>query len=251
MGAVDSALSGAASGAAIGSVVPGIGTAVGAVAGGLIGLAPSVFKFFSGKKQLSQANAINPTDPGYQMNQGVIDNARILRDRYNNYTLPGYSQAQNQINNTYQDAYSKGMQGATSGGDVADLAAKLAYGKNIAENNLATQNAQGKDAALGQYMQANAAAGQEGVNANAYARDQYQRQLMQKAALTQAGTTNEYNALETGATALPSIIGNVASSFKKTPVDNSTVSQLGSIFSTYQRPDGGTEWSKIAQNTRY
>jgi len=229
-----------------------------------VSLIPSAVKFFNGASQKKQAKAINPTDPGYQMNQGAIDNARILRDRYNNYTLPGYSQAQNQINNTYQDAYSKGVQGATSGGDVADLAAKLAYGKNIAENNLATQNAQGKDAALGQYIQANAAAGQEGVNANAYARDQYQRQLMQKAALTQAGNTNEYNAIDTGASVLSSALYKKASPTSND--NNSDASTLGSIFSTsktpstgltnaglggYNRPDGGIDWSKIALNNRY
>jgi hypothetical protein len=233
---VQSGLAGAATGATIGSVVPGIGTAVGAVAGGLIGIAPSLFKMFSGANQKNKANQINPYNPGYQMNQGILNNQRIISDRYNNYTLPGYTQAQNNINNTYQNAYSQGVQGASSGGDVADLAAKLAYGKNIAENNLSAQNAQGKDALLPTYLNANAQAGQEFQDKNAYDRQQYDRQLREKAALTQAGNTNEYNALDTGASVLSAYLNpkHVTTDLSNQGVGNAK--PLPSVFSSTAAP---------------
>lgn len=241
------ALSSAAAGALAGSAFGPVGT----VAGGLIGIAPSVFKFFSGSSQKRQADAINPINPGYEMNRQVIDNARILRDRYGNYTMPGYGQAQNQINNNFQNAFSQGVQGASSGGDVSDLAAKLAYGKNIAEQNLETQNAQGKEAALGQYLDANAAAGRESQAQNAYERDQYNRQLLQKAALTQAGNTNEYNALDTGASVLSGYL-NPKQMLQDQTIDTN-VKKAGSIFqnTTSENPIGTSVFTDTPQVGQY
>lgn len=249
------ALSGAATGAVLGSAVPGIGTAVGAVAGGVIGLAPSLFKLFSGASQKKQANAINPVNPGYQVNQNIIDNANILKNRYLNYTLPGYGQAQDNINRGYQYAFSKGVQGASSGGDVADLAAKLAYGKNVAQNQLEAQNAQGKEGALMPYIDASAAAGQQYQQKNAYDIDQYNQQLKQKAALTQAGNTNEYNALDSGASVLSSYLNPKsisATTDLSASTKNSKAKSLGSIFSDggFSTTDGGVSpYSSL--NNRY
>lgn len=250
MSAGQDALSGASTGATIGSVIPGLGTVAGGLIGGAIGLAPSLFKLFSGNSQKSQANKINPVNPGYQVNQNVIDNANILRNRYSNYTLPGYGVAQDNINRGYQDAFSKGTQGATSGADVSDLAAKLAYGKNVAENNLEAQNAQGKDAALGQYLDANAAAGQQYQQKNAYDRDLYQQQLREKAALTQAGNTNQYNAIDTGASVLSSYLNP-----KHTLLDfsgngvNGKAKTLGSIYDSPINPTPATSmnWQNVYQ----
>lgn len=161
-------------------------------------LAPTIFKGIFGANQLRDAKNINPVDPNYQTNTGIIDNARILQDRYGNYTMPGYNQAKNNIGSSYASMYDKGVQGATSSNDVLDLATKLAYGQGQSLNQLEAQNAQGKEAALGQYLNANAMAGQEAVNANAYDRDMYQGQLREKASLQQAGTENLYGALDTG-----------------------------------------------------
>lgn len=254
--------SGAASGATVGSIVPGLGTVAGGLIGGAIGLAPSLFKLFSGASQKSQANKIQPVNPGYQINNQVLDNARILGDRYNNYTLPGYTQAQGNIDNTYQNAYSQGVQGATSGGDVADLAAKLAYGKNVAEQNLSTANAQGKDAALTPYLQANEATGNEFQKKNEYDNQQYQQQLRQKAALIQAGNTNEYNSLDTGASVLSAYLNPKHTTTDFTNDNVGKAKALGSIFggtdSTAptspngqplfpQGSNGNIDWSKIYQ----
>lgn len=139
---------------------------------------------------------MHPVNPGYQMNQGVIDNAKTLSDQYGNYQLPGYSQRAGAINSGFQSAFDTGKQGATSGGDILDLATRMAYGKNQAFNQLGEENSQGKQSMLGAYLDANARAGQEFTNKNAYDRDQYAGQLKEKAALTQAGAENTYGAVD-------------------------------------------------------
>jgi hypothetical protein len=146
--------------------------------------------------QSAKANSLHPVNPGYQVNQAVVDRAKTLSDQYGNYTLPGYSTMSGNINQTFQDAFNNGTQGATSSADVLDLATRMAYGKNQAFNQLGLQSAQGKQAALGQSLDANVAAGQEYQSSNAYDRDQYDRQLREKAALTQSGAENTYGALD-------------------------------------------------------
>lgn len=172
----------------------------GAIAGIGLGLVPSIFKLFSGIGQTRRANKINPVNPGYTTNSGVIDNARVLGDRAGNYQMAGYGNAVNQIGGATANAFSQGIQGASSGGDILDLATKLAYGQSQQLNNLAVQNAQGADQALLQSLNANAQAGQEYQNKNAYDRDIYQQQLREKAALTQAGNENIYGGIDTAAT---------------------------------------------------
>lgn len=174
----------------------GIGSAIGIG----LGLVPSLFKAVSGIGQINKANSMNPIDPGYTMNQGIIDNARALEERAGNYSMPGYGNAVNQIGSATAGAFDAGVQGASSGGDVLDLATKLAYGQQQQLNNLAVQNAAGADQALIQSLGANAAAGQQYQDKNAYARDLYQGQLREKAALTQAGNENLYGAIDQGAT---------------------------------------------------
>lgn len=171
-----------------------------------VGLAPSIFKFISGNKQANAAKKINPINPGFQMNSGIIDNARVLGERAGNYSMPGYSSAVNNIGASTANAFSQGMQGASSGGDVLDLATKLAYGQQQQLNGLATQNAQGADNALLQSLNATAQAGDQYQQKNAYDRDMYQQQLREKAALIQAGNTNMYGALDSAATVGTSLI---------------------------------------------
>lgn len=130
------------------------------------------------------------------MNQGVIDNARVLRDRAGNYTMPGYGSAVNNIGGASASAFDQGIQGASSGGDVLDLASKIAYGQSQQLNNLAVQNAQGADQALLQSLNANVAEGQQYQDKNAYDRSQYDAKLREKAALTQSGNENIYGAID-------------------------------------------------------
>lgn len=167
-----------------------------------ISLAPSVMKWFSGRSQRRRADAINPVNPGFVQNQGIIDNARMLGDRYGNYNLPGMGAIQDDIRSSYAGAFSRGVQGASSSGDVLALASSLSGQEANAMTGLGVQNAQGKEAALNQYLHANQLAGNEPVRQNMYELEQYQQQLREKAALEQTGAQNQYGALNEAAGAL-------------------------------------------------
>lgn len=179
-----------------------------AVAAG-ISLLPSVFKGISGIIQSNRAKKINPVNPNYQMNNEVIDNARRLSDRASNYNLPGYTKALSDIGSTYSSAFNQGVQGASSSGDVLDLATKIAYGQANATSDLNARNAMGRENAYMQSLQANAQAGQEYQNKNAYERDLYQQQLREKAALQQAGNENIYGAINDASSAGLSLINDI------------------------------------------
>lgn len=162
-----------------------------------VSLLPSLFGAIRGGRQRREAKRLrnSAVDPGYQMNQGVIDNARVLQERASNYSMPGYQQALSNINQSYGNAFNQGVQGASSSGDVLDLASRIAYGQGQATNELAFQNAQGAEQAQLQSLQANAQAGQQYQDANAYQRGLYQQQLAEAAAMYNAGETNIGNAL--------------------------------------------------------
>lgn len=165
-------------------------------------LVPEVFRFFQGQSQIRKANAINPVMPQFQANQGILNNNRILQERSTNYQIPGYGQAVNNINSSTAQAFANGVQGATSGGDVLDLATKLQYGQQQGFNQLSQQNIQGADMALNQYLDSNVMAGNEAVRKNMFDLDNYNRQLEEKAALLQAGSQNRYGAIDNTANAL-------------------------------------------------
>lgn len=169
-----------------------------------VALAPSIYKGISGALQKKKMS--NPTDPGYQINNEVVDNARILGDQYSNYTLPGYNQAVNNIDSSFNNAYSSGVQGASSGGDVLDLATKMAYGKTQAINSLSTQVGQGRQQALMNYLNAKAGAGQQSVDKNAFERQRYMQELQRNAGLEQASAQNIYGAIDDTSTVLSKLM---------------------------------------------
>lgn len=167
-----------------------------AVAAGAAAL-PSIFGAIRGVGQRRQAKRIraNAVDPGYEQNSAVLQNKDILENRYNNYNLPGYSMQMNNLGTNAATAFNSGMRGASSGGDVLDLATKIAYGTGQQQNQLMVQNAQGKEAALGGFLDANVAAGQERQNSNAYDRQQYMQKLEEAASLYGASDQNINNAI--------------------------------------------------------
>lgn len=189
-------LSGAASGAATGSALGPWGTVGGAVLGAL----PGVVKFFTGSAQRRKANRINPVDPGFQANTGILDNKRVLNEMYNNYTLPGKAAIQSQLGANFAGGVASAEQASGSSGDALDAITKLNYGNTQAINALGTQEAEMKAGLLPQVFDANAAAGNELVRQNQFDEDRYQAQLREKAALTQAGATNQFSAADQLAT---------------------------------------------------
>lgn len=144
-----------------------------AVAAAATSFAPSIFKFFAGRSQVRQANRINPVNPGFVANPAFANNERILRERSNNYVMPGYGNAMNNIVTNGATAFSNGVEGATSGADVLDLASKINYGTGQNLNELAQTNATGANDALNQYMQASVMSGNELVRKNTFKRRQF------------------------------------------------------------------------------
>lgn len=173
---------------------------LGEAAGAAVGLVPSLYKLFTGIGQTRRANRINPQDPGFVMNQGVLNNAQVLSDRASNYRLPGYGNTLNNIGAAGASAFNSGVQGASSGDDVLDLATKIAYGQGQQVNQLGVQNAMGADQALLQSLDANADAGRQYQAKNQYDISNYQAKLREKAALLQGGNENTYGGLDTLAT---------------------------------------------------
>jgi len=211
--------------------------------GGLLGtgagLLSTAFKFAQGIGQKNKANKINPVNPGYAVNSGVINNARTLSDRYGNYVMPEYNAALNNIQQNQSTAFNNGIQGATTGGDVLDLATKLAYGGGQQLNNLAVQQAQGKDQALLQSLNANAQAGQEYQNKNAYDRSQYDAQLREKAALNQGSAENLYGAIDTAGSVLGSYLNPKKSLIDPSQATPQQIKQWQEYLNIMGRNNGG------------
>lgn len=169
-----------------------------AVIAGGVSLAGTLIGAQSAKKQMRQAEQMNVQNPGYRPNPALEENANILRNRFSNYTLPGYSTAVDAIDRQGEMAYTAALQGATSSSDILDAATRIAYGNQLATNDLNLRQAQGQEQALMQYLSANQMAGQEEANANAWDREEYLSRQKQQAELYNAGMLNMNNAIQRG-----------------------------------------------------
>jgi len=124
--------------------------AAGAVSAGL-----GIYKAVKGANQTAQANRLaksNIFTPEEMPSE--VGLATDLAAR--NYTngMPGDAQARNDINRNSATQFYRGSQGASSGGDVLDLATRIGQGTNLATNNLNAQESQYKAQALGGYESA-------------------------------------------------------------------------------------------------
>lgn len=219
---------GASLGASLGSVIPGAGTLTGGLIGAGLGLGLGGIKYLMGSAQRKQANSIHPINPGYQMNNEVLDNARITGDVYGNYQLPGYSKLLTDLNGSYADSFTKAQQGATSSADLLTAANTGNQVHNDQLDKLAVVNAQGKQSALTQYLAAKAAAGQEQQNKNEYDRNEYEKQLDLKNRLNNNATANQYGAADQAGKLISSIFSYRGAN--PTPGPQGAVKTLAPIF---------------------
>lgn len=231
-----------------------------AIVGAGIAAAGGAYSIYRGVKQDRDARRLREgaQDPGYEVNQALVDNARMMQERYGNYTLPGYESMRENVRSSASGAFSQGVQGATSSGDVLDLAARIAYGQQQGLNQVEGMNAQGRDQSFMQYMGANAQAGQQYQLSNEYERQRYREQLMEAGALQQAGNVNIGQGIDSLAT-----IGSAMALREMNRRDNHpdlppVVNNQGSIFGGQQSnttpnvpinsPQAGANASSLVEN---
>lgn len=173
--------------------------AAAAVASGVIG----AVKFGSGLAQTSKGNRLakNNIFQNEQMPGQVQEATNLAAQNYYG-GMPGQSAAQQRIGQNAANSFYNGSQGASSGGDLLDLAGKLDQNTNVATNDLATQAAAYKSSALSGYTGAlnNEAGWQDKLYKN-NTLDPYLRTANTAAAMYGAGKINEFSGLDQVATA--------------------------------------------------
>lgn len=156
------------------------------------------YKAINGANQVSAANRLakqnifTPEEMPYEVGLGTDLAAR-------NYIngMPGTADATNNINRNAASSFYRGSQGATSGGDVLDLATRIGQGTNAATNQLVTQQAQYKSGALGEYE--NALGNQANWQKQLYNNNTlqpYLRTAKLAASMYGAGKQNTYSGLD-------------------------------------------------------
>lgn len=167
--------------------------AAGAVTAGL-----GVYKAINGANQsakanrLAEGNIFTPEELPSEVQLGTD-----LAQR--NYTngMPGYGNAVNDINRSSASQFYRGSQGATSGGDILDLATRIGQGTNAATGQLNAQQAQYKENALGGYQGAlNNQANWQKQLYNNNTLQPYLRTANLAASMYGAGQQNEYSGLD-------------------------------------------------------
>lgn len=124
-------------------------------AAGIVSAGLGAYKAISGanqiadSKRLAKRNIFTPEEMPYEVGLSTDLAAR----NYSN-GMPGEGQARNDINRNAASSFYRGAQGATSGGDILDLATRIGMGTSTATNQLAAQGAQYKANALGEYQNA-------------------------------------------------------------------------------------------------
>ncbi len=163
------------------------------VSGGL-----GVYKAVEGANQRADAKklaASNVFTPQRMPGQVQLATNLAAKNYYNG--LPGTAAAQQMIGRNAAQSYYEGSQGASSGGDLLDLAAKTNMGANMATNNLAQQSANYKAQAAGAYQAAlNNEAGWEDRLYQNNELQPYLRKANTAAALEGAGATNMFSGLD-------------------------------------------------------
>lgn len=167
-------------------------------AGALISGGLGIYKTIQGAnqkadaKKLAASNVFTPMQMPGQVKQAT----NLAAQNYYN-GMPGTAAAQNLISNNGANAFYNGSQGASSGGDLLDLAAKINQGQNVATNNLSLQAANYKANALGGYE--NALNNEGDWQAKLYNNNvlqPYLRTANTAASMYGAGAQNEFSGLD-------------------------------------------------------
>jgi hypothetical protein len=127
-----------------------------ALAAAAIGsVALGAYKAIDGANQKADAKklaASNKFTPEQLPGEVQLATNLAAQNYYNG--MPGTQRAQQLIGQNGANAFYNGSQGASSGADLLDLAARINQGQNVATNDLVAQGAQYKAQALGGYQNA-------------------------------------------------------------------------------------------------
>jgi hypothetical protein len=169
-------------------------------------------------KELASRNKFTPMElPG----QVKLATNLAAQNYYNG--MPGTAAAQQMIGQNGANAFYNGTQGASSGGDLLDLAAKINQGQNVATNNLSNQAANYKANALGGYQNALNNEGQwEGKLYENNTLQPYLRTANTAASLEGAGAMNMFSGIDQIGTAA---LGYASAQNPSTSVDAGTMGQ--------------------------
>ena len=178
------------------------------------------YKFYEGYQQKKQAEQIaknNPFIPQTMPGQ-VSQSTQLAAQNYTN-GMPGMVAAQQGIKQNAANAQSFATKGASSGGDILDVANKINTNTQNSEQQLSLQAANYKANALGGYQQAlNTEAGWQDKLYQNNTLQPYLRAANTAASMYGAGAQNEAGGLDTafqGLTAAGSEYGNMKMENKK------------------------------------
>jgi hypothetical protein len=167
-------------------------------AAGIASAALGAYKVYTGAKQTSQGKQLAKNNV-FQQEQlpGQVKLATNLAAQNYYNGMPGTAKAQQLINQNSANAFYNGSQGASSGGDLLDLASRINYGQNVATNDLAYKGADYKAQALGGYENALNNEGQwEDKLYNNNVLQPYLRTANTASALQGAGNMNTFSGLD-------------------------------------------------------
>jgi hypothetical protein len=167
-------------------------------AGAIISGGLGIYKAVSGANQVADAkklakqNVFTPETLPTEIKQAT----NLAAQNYYN-GMPGTANERQLIQQTGGNAFYNGSQGASSGGDLIDLAGKINYGTNVATNDLAQKAAAYKANAAGAYEQAlgNEGSWQDKLYKN-NSLDPYLRTANTAASMYGAGKQNEFSGLD-------------------------------------------------------
>lgn len=208
-----------------GNLIESLGGASG-IAGAALGILPTIAQWFTGGAQRRRARAINPTNPGFVQNQGLLDNKQIIDNTYNNFSLPGKSGILNMIQGSFANGMDGIERGATSSEDILGGVTNLNFNQDQTLLDLGINEAEMKQGMLPMLLNANAAAGNEAVRKNQYDNDFYQQELARKASLETNGAINQFKSGDNLATLGGSLLNYRAEpwsrdqSFKRRPFES-------------------------------
>lgn len=221
-----------------------------AVVVGGISLGSAAISASKGKQQMDRAEIMGSQAPAFQGNPNLQANADILQNRFTNYRLPGYSEASRNIDRAGEMGYRSVLQGASSSSDILEGATRIAYGSQSAYNNLNATQAQGQNAALMDYITANAQAGQEVAQNNAWQREQYLRNQQNQANLMNAGMANVGNATQSGLNTLGMLGGYLLTNPNQNAVAGYNTQQqpVNNRMFNYYNPNSAVNSPQIQDN---